>query len=42
MAWLGMYNLMKRWGRTAGFIAATLFVLAPYRALDLFVRGALN
>jgi hypothetical protein len=42
LAWLGMYNLMKRWGRTVGFLAATAFLLAPYRALDLYVRGALN
>ncbi len=42
LAWLGMYSLMKRWGRVTGFVAATIFVLAPYRALDLYVRGALN
>lgn len=42
IAWLGMYNLMKRWGRTVGFVAATAFALAPYRALDLYVRGAIN
>jgi len=41
-AWTGMYSLMKRWGRTVGFVAATVFALAPYRALDLYVRGALN
>ena len=42
LGWLGMYNLMKRWGRATGLIAATVFVFAPYRALDLYVRGALN
>lgn len=29
-------------GRTAGVLLAALYVLAPYRAVDMFVRGALN
>jgi hypothetical protein len=33
---------MKRWGRTVGFVAATAFLWAPYRALDIYVRGALS
>lgn len=42
VAFTGMYHLMKRWGRTAGFLAATAFLWAPYRALDIYVRGALS
>lgn len=40
---LGAYFLAKRlWGRSAGIVAAASFTLAPYRAVDLFVRGALG
>lgn len=42
IAFWGMYTLMKRWGRTVGFVSATAFLWAPYRALDIYVRGALN
>jgi len=42
IAFAGMYNLMKRWGRTSGLLAATAFLWAPYRALDIYVRGALS
>lgn len=42
VAFAGMYLLMRRYSHTAGLIAATLFFTAPYRAVDLFVRGALN
>ena len=42
VAFLGMYLLMRRFSHTAGLLAATLFFTAPYRAVDLFVRGALN
>jgi hypothetical protein len=38
----GMYCLMRRWGRAAGLLAATVLFTAPYRAVDIFVRGALN
>ncbi len=42
VAFAGMYTLMRRYSHTAGLISATLFFTAPYRAVDLFVRGALN
>ena len=38
-----MYLLAKEFfGKTAGFISAVLYLFAPYHALDLYVRGALN
>ena len=41
-AW-GGYLLGKRfYGRSGGLITAAALTLAPYRALNLFVRGALN
>lgn len=42
IAFAGMYLLMRRYSHTAGLIAATLYFTAPYRAVDLFVRGAVN
>lgn len=40
---LGSYFLGKRlWGRGAGVLVAVLTTLAPYRALNLYVRGALS
>lgn len=42
LAWWGMYKLLSRWGRTAALVGATAFLFAPYRAVDLYVRGALN
>ena len=40
---LGGYKLGKRFfGRAGGLITAAALTLAPYRALNLFVRGALN
>ncbi|NLG06370.1 MAG: hypothetical protein GX559_01580 [Candidatus Pacebacteria bacterium] len=40
---LGSYKLGKRiGGRAAGLALAAIFTLAPYRALLLFVRGALS
>lgn len=42
LAFSGMYLLMKRWGRTVAFLSATAFVWAPYRAVDIYVRGALS
>ena len=41
-AWTGMYFLLKKWGRTPAFIGASAFLFAPYRAVDLYVRGAFN
>src|SRR3989344_3743586 len=39
---IGMYMLAKEFfGKTGGIIASTLYILAPYRALDIYVRGAL-
>lgn len=36
----GMYFLAKRlFGIFAGFVAATLYIYAPYHALDIYVRG---
>ncbi len=43
LAFIGMYLLGKnvlRWD--AGLLASILFVLAPYRAVNLFVRGAIS
>lgn len=37
-----MFILVKAlWGRASGFIAAIFYMFAPYRALDIYVRGAL-
>ena len=42
-SWFGMYFLAKNlFGKTSGLVAATLFTLAPYRAMNLFLRGALS
>lgn len=42
LAPLGMYLLVaKIWGKSAGLLSATLFLFAPYRAVDFYVRGAL-
>ncbi|HZZ99021.1 MAG TPA: 6-pyruvoyl-tetrahydropterin synthase-related protein [Candidatus Saccharimonadia bacterium] len=42
-AFVGMYLLCSRWfGRVGGLIAAVVFVVFPYRAVDVFVRGAFN
>lgn len=39
---LGMYLLAKNlWGKLAGVTAAILYLFAPYKALDIYVRGAL-
>jgi hypothetical protein len=38
----GIYLLVKSlWGRLAGLTAAVLYMFAPYKALDVYVRGAL-
>ncbi len=42
LAFTGMYLFLRRWGRVAGLVGATLLLAAPYRAVDLYVRGALN
>ena len=40
---LGMYFLGKElFGKTPGVVAAVLYLLAPYRALDSYVRGAVG
>ncbi len=40
---VGMYLLAsKLWGRLSGIFAATLYVYAPYHALDIYIRGALS
>lgn len=39
----GTYLLTRRWfGNTGGLVSATAFVFIPYRALDIYVRGAFN
>lgn len=39
----GMYKLAGRWfGRTGGLLAGVAFTVIPYRAVDIFVRGAFN
>lgn len=39
----GMYLLGKSlWGKWGGFISSFYFVFAPYRALDMYVRGAVG
>ncbi|MDP3994463.1 MAG: 6-pyruvoyl-tetrahydropterin synthase-related protein [bacterium] len=39
----GMYFLIKSiWGKLAGIISAVLYLYAPYKALDVYVRGALS
>jgi len=41
-AW-GMYSLAKfLWGRVGGFISSRLYIYAPYRATDFYVRGAVG
>lgn len=43
LAFMGMYLFAsKLWGRWGGIISAVVFSLSSYRALDLFVRGALG
>src|SRR3989344_8578643 len=40
---VGMYLLGKSlWGRAGGFISALFYSYLPYRAVDLFVRGAVG
>ena len=39
---IGMYFLVKEFlGKLPGFVTAVVFMFAPYRALDAYVRGAL-
>ena len=39
---VAMYIFVKElWGRSAGTISSLFYLLVPYRALDLYVRGAL-
>lgn len=38
----GIYLLAKElWGKYEGFVSAVLYMFAPYKALDIYVRGAL-
>ncbi|HET7098728.1 MAG TPA: 6-pyruvoyl-tetrahydropterin synthase-related protein, partial [Patescibacteria group bacterium] len=40
---VGMYMLGKElFGKTPGFVGAVLYMFAPYRALDTYVRGAIG
>lgn len=39
----GMYLLGKDlWGRSAGILSSTLYIYAPYRAVNIYVRGAMG
>lgn len=43
LAFTGMYLFAaKLWGKWGGVISATIFSLSSYRAVDLFVRGAVG
>ncbi len=43
VAFVGMYLLSSTYfGVLGGLLSATAFLVVPYRALDLFVRGAFN
>lgn len=43
LAFLGMYLLGRKiWGMFGGLICAVMFSLSSYRAVDLFVRGAIG
>lgn len=40
---IGMYLLGSRlWGKTGGVISALMYTYAPYRAVDVYVRGAMG
>ncbi|MBU0618982.1 hypothetical protein KKD62_01975 [Patescibacteria group bacterium] len=40
---LGMYVLVKNfWGQAAGLLAAGFYLLAPFRLVNLYVRGSLG
>lgn len=40
---LGMFLLGKSlWGQTGGFVSSIVYSLAPYRALDFYVRGDIS
>lgn len=43
LSFVGMYSWTKKYfGRVGGVVAAVAFTLAPYRAVDLYVRGAIG
>lgn len=43
LSFFGMYVFSKKYfGRIGAIIAATSFTLAPYRAIDLYIRGAIG
>ncbi len=40
---ISMYFLGKElWGKIGGLVSAVMFMFAPYRALDAYIRGALS
>ena len=40
---IGMYFLWSSlWGKTGGFVSAFLYSYAPYKAVDIYVRGAMG
>jgi hypothetical protein len=40
---IGMYFVSRKyWGEWGGILSAVLYMYAPYRAVDVWVRGALN
>lgn len=43
LSFIGMFLLAKEiWNEKGGLISATVFIFATYRAVDLFVRGAIG
>jgi hypothetical protein len=42
LAFTGMFLLLKNRGYLASLVGATTLLAAPYRAVDIYVRGALN
>lgn len=43
LSFFSMYLLGKElWGKTGGLISAFIYLYAPYRALDIYVRGDLS
>lgn len=40
---LTMYIFTRQfWGRLGGLVSSAFYILAPYRAVDVYVRGAMN
>jgi hypothetical protein len=42
LSFSGLYLALKRWGRSAALVGGALLVAAPYRAVDMFLRGAVS